>query len=219
MSTLFDATLLDLRAAHCGSFFAKIPLGPLLQWSGECSNAHDQRHGRTLLAYLPNTFNVTKSTLCCDNFGWMRLAMNNEGTPPGQMVDFSTRFADSKLFHQGMALVEETAHYLDGDGRAQSRGLSKPVALTYATESMRLTTRLMQVASWFLIQHAIADNEMPTSEAYSESRRVPLKPLAARRERPIDAGLPEQLHDLIARTNPIYARPHICPLVPAGRDA
>ncbi|NND49406.1 MAG: DUF1465 family protein, partial [Rhizobiales bacterium] len=131
--------------------------------------------------------------------------MIEDGTPPGQMVDFSTRFAGSKLFHQvfqeGMALVEETAHYLDGDGRAQSRDLSKPVALTYATESMRLTTRLMQVASWLLIQRAIADGEMPASEANSESGRVPLKPPAARRERPMDADLPEQLRDLITRTD------------------
>ena len=136
--------------------------------------------------------------------------MNNDGTPPGQMVDFSSRFAGSKLFHQvfqeGMALVEETAHYLDGDGRAQSRGLSKPVALTYATESMRLTTRLMQVASWLLIQRAIADGEMPASEAYSESGRVPLKPPAMRHERQTDDALPEKLRELMERTDRIYAR-------------
>ena len=136
--------------------------------------------------------------------------MSEDATPPGETVEFSTRFAGSKLFHQvfqeGMALVEETAHYLDGDGRAQSRGLPKPVALTYATESMRLTTRLMQIASWLLIQRAVADGEMPASEAYSESGRVPLKPPASRRDRPMEEELPEKLRELVGRADRIYAR-------------
>ena len=43
-------------------------------------------------------------------------------------------------------LVEETAAYLDGDRRQQSKALGRAAALAYATESMRLTTRLMQLA-------------------------------------------------------------------------
>ena len=55
------------------------------------------------------------------------------------------------LFREGMSLVEDTAAYLDGPGREESRNLPRATALAYATESMRLTTRLMQVASWLLI--------------------------------------------------------------------
>ena len=51
------------------------------------------------------------------------------------------------LFREGMSLVEDTAAYLDGPGREESRSLPRAAALAYATESMRLTTRLMQVAS------------------------------------------------------------------------
>jgi len=49
-----------------------------------------------------------------------------------------------------MDLVEETAAYLDGDGRTEAKTLERSVSLTYATESMRLTTRLMQLASWLV---------------------------------------------------------------------
>jgi len=136
--------------------------------------------------------------------------MTKDGAPPGKKVDFATRFASSKLFQQvfqeGMGLVEETAHYLDGDGREQSRRLSKSAALAYATESMRLTTRLMQIASWLLIQRAVADGEMPASEAHSQSGRVPLKPPVSRRERPFIEDLPLKLRDLMTRTDRIYAR-------------
>lgn len=125
-------------------------------------------------------------------------------------VDFGARFTGSELFQrvfkEGMALVEETATYLDGDGRAESRQLGKQAALAYATESMRLTTRLMQIASWLLIQRAVAEGELPAEEASSETSRVPLKPPVARRERPFLDELPETLRTLIERTDRIYAR-------------
>ena len=48
------------------------------------------------------------------------------------------------LYKEGMALIEEVASYLDGDGRDDSRLLSREASLVYATESMRLTTRPLQ---------------------------------------------------------------------------
>ena len=73
-----------------------------------------------------------------------------------------------------MTLVEEAASYLDGPGRTESRGLSRPAALAYSTESMRLTTRLMQVASWLLLQRAVNEGELTSSQAQAERVRVKL---------------------------------------------
>jgi len=78
------------------------------------------------------------------------------------------------LFREGMTLVEEAAAYLDGPGRAESRALSRAVALAYSTESMRLTTRLMQVASWLLLQRAVNEGELTSSQAQAERIRVKL---------------------------------------------
>ena len=64
------------------------------------------------------------------------------------------------LFREGMTLVEETAAYLDGEGRDESRLISRDATLSYAAESMRLTTLLMQIASWLLVQRAVAEGEM-----------------------------------------------------------
>ena len=70
-------------------------------------------------------------------------------------VNFFTKFTSSeqfeKVFREGMSLVEETANYLDGPGRLDARVLERHGAIAYATESMRLTTRLMQLASWLLL--------------------------------------------------------------------
>jgi len=93
-------------------------------------------------------------------------------------IYFIERLAASEafktLFREGMALVEESAAYLDGPGREDSRRLRRPVALAYATESMRLTTRLMQVASWLLLQRAVNEGEMTPAQAASEKHRVRL---------------------------------------------
>ncbi len=96
----------------------------------------------------------------------------------GDMIRFGDRLVGSgnfgDLFRDGMALVEETATYLDGRGREDSRGLGRPESLTYATESMRLTTRLMQIASWLLLQRAVNDGEMTREQASEEKSKVRL---------------------------------------------
>ena len=84
----------------------------------------------------------------------------------------SSAFKD--LFREGMTLVEEAAAYLDGPGRTESSALPRPAALAYSTESMRLTTRLMQVASWLLLQRAVNEGELTSSEARAERVRVKL---------------------------------------------
>lgn len=136
--------------------------------------------------------------------------MSDTSDDPISTVEFGPKFAESEMFRQtfkeGMALVEETANYLDGSGREEARGLAKTAALAYATESMRLTTRLMQIASWLLIQRAVAEGEIPAREAFSDSTRVPLKPPITRRERPDAEDLPRRLRDLIERTDRIYSR-------------
>ncbi len=69
----------------------------------------------------------------------------------GVIQDFARSELFDRTFEEGMTLVEETAAYLDGAGRHDSKILSRNAALAYASESMRLTTRLMQVASWLLV--------------------------------------------------------------------
>src|SRR5471030_2420508 len=93
-------------------------------------------------------------------------------------VSFGDRLANSQafadLFRDGMALVEETATYLDGPGRVESKKLERAGALAYATESMRLTTRLMQLASWLLLHRAVKEGEMTLTQANREKTKVKL---------------------------------------------
>jgi regulator of CtrA degradation len=103
------------------------------------------------------------------------------------------------LFKDGMGLVEETATYLDGPGRQESKRLPRAASLVYATESMRLTTRLMQLASWLLLHRAVKEGEMSLAQAQKEKTKVRLAS-AERSDPQAIALLPERLQDLIGRS-------------------
>lgn len=119
-------------------------------------------------------------------------------------------FAASQLFRRtfqdGMAMVEETAAYLDGSGREESKILPRRAALAYAGESMRLTTRLMQVASWLLVQRAINDGDMAVSEAAKDKYRLGAREICTAKRVEALELLPPKLIDLLERSEQIYER-------------
>ena len=119
-------------------------------------------------------------------------------------------FADSELFErafaEGMQLVEETAAYLDGPGRQESKQLPKAIALAYAGESMRLTTRLMQVASWLLVQRSVADGDVSVDEAAKDKYRLSAREVCKGRKPEAEEMLPARLVELLASSAQLYDR-------------
>lgn len=119
--------------------------------------------------------------------------------------DFAASELFDRTFQEGMELVEETASYLDGAGRQDSKMLSRSAALAYAGESMRLTTRLMQVASWLLVQRAVREGDMNPSEACHERYRMAEPAPDESREAAADE-LPGGLLTLLERSARLYER-------------
>jgi len=111
-------------------------------------------------------------------------------------------FSDSfkPLYADGMSLVEQTAEYLDGEGRAEAKVLPRHAATLYAAESMRLTTRLMQVASWLLLQRAANSGEMTRDQVASEKAKVKLDTVSARDEADAWQDLPQAFRELVDRS-------------------
>lgn len=116
----------------------------------------------------------------------------------------SEKFRD--LFSYGMNLVEETASFLDTDGRAAAKSLSKAGTAVYGAESMRLTTRLMQLASWLLLQRAVAEGEMTVEQAISEKKNVKLSQLNSHVGGSGWDELPEVFIDLVQRSIALQRR-------------
>jgi regulator of CtrA degradation len=125
-------------------------------------------------------------------------------------IHFGRTFVQSEafkaLFQEGMELVEDTAAYLDGEGRDDSKLLTRHGTLTYASESMRLTTRLMQIASWLLVQRAVVEGEITADQAQAEKTRVRLG------SQELVTGLldfevlPDRLKELIGLSVRLHAR-------------
>jgi len=123
---------------------------------------------------------------------------------PGATVSLAERrvFSSSfkPLYSEGMALVERAAEYLDGEGRAEARKLSRLAATLYAAESMRLTTRLMQIASWLLLQRAANAGEMTRDQVASEKTKVRLDTASAQEDTAGWSEMPAAFRDIVAHS-------------------
>jgi regulator of CtrA degradation len=130
--------------------------------------------------------------------------------PSGPTEPFTGGKLFDTVFTRGMALVDETASYLVGPGRDQAKTLSREASLIYSAWSMELTTRLMQAASWLVMQKAVRDGEMRREDANSYKYRI------RRDDPPLDAvaqqgkGLPPRFLELVGRTEALYEQ--ICRL-------
>jgi regulator of CtrA degradation len=128
----------------------------------------------------------------------------------GETVSFGDHFQASeqfdRVFSEGMALVERSAAYLDGEGRRESKGLPSQVTVLYATESMRLTTRLLELASWLLIRRALKEGEITREEADAKRARVKLQTLGRPAHTKGFSDLPKGLRDLIDASFQLHDR-------------
>jgi regulator of CtrA degradation len=125
-------------------------------------------------------------------------------------ISFAERFASSaqldQVFREGMQLVDATAAYLEVQGRTEAKALSPAAALVYATESMRLTTRLLELASWLVIRRALKSGEIGPEEARVKRRRLRLVSIG----RPAHVKgfdvLPDRLKELITASFALHDR-------------
>ena len=122
------------------------------------------------------------------------------------LQSFAASALFERTFDEGMSLVEETARYLDGRGRDESKSLSRKSALIYAGESMRVTTRLMQAASWLLIQRAVQEGDMTADDASSDRYRLGAREICFGKREEGVTDLPTKLRELLERSESLYKR-------------
>jgi regulator of CtrA degradation len=134
--------------------------------------------------------------------------------PNGQTRDNTIRLAEhftrshkfKSLFADGMGLVEESANFLDGPGREAAKKLPRTASVLYASESMRLTTRLMQLASWLLLHRAVGEGEMTRSQVIEEKKKVKLDQLASQIASPGWDEVPTEFRELVRRSLNLHKR-------------
>ena len=140
------------------------------------------------------------------DLGGLPVVMGDEAWRAEVVLDFARSELFDRTFREGMELVEETAAYLDGPGRQESKLLSRQAALGYASQSMLLTTRLMQVASWLLVQRAVREGDMAPHLACDARYRLAREPLGPEPDAEAMALLPPGLGMLLQRSERLYER-------------
>lgn len=111
-----------------------------------------------------------------------------------------------KSYDEAMELVHAVAAYLDGEGKTARDGLDEALRPVFTSESLRLTTRLMQVVAWLMVHRAVAAGELTPDEALTPARRLSgrdicLAPPLAGAER-----LPPQLKAHLDQSRQLYER-------------
>lgn len=137
------------------------------------------------------------------NAGGKVLSKGRDGSN-GVTVSFAEVYEASgqfeAIFKEGMGLVERTASYLDGAGRKEAKALSPQLSVSYATESMRLTTRLLELASWLLVRRGLKDGDITEAEARAKRQRMKLEGIGRPSHVRHFDELPEKLRDLITQS-------------------
>lgn len=123
---------------------------------------------------------------------------------PAALEPFTGGKLFDTVFTRGMALVEETAAYLDGPGREQSKILPREASLTYSAWSMELTTRLMQAASWLVMQKAVRDGDMRREDASARKYRIRRDEPALDPSQQEGRGLPPRFLELVGRAEALF---------------
>jgi regulator of CtrA degradation len=127
--------------------------------------------------------------------------MDDSSTPQPE-VRITSRLIDS-LYTEAMLLADEARSYFDDAGR-EDRDLLDPFArVSFACESLKVTTRIMHIVAWLLTQRAIESGEIPGSGGRRSERRLGH---AQESDPEVVANFPPVARHLIESTSELYAR-------------
>jgi regulator of CtrA degradation len=109
------------------------------------------------------------------------------------------------LYIEAMLLADEARSYFDSAGREDRDSLDPFARVGFSCESLKVTTRLMQVIAWLLTQRAVEAGELTRAMAMSTSRRLGEGPET---DEALLPRLPDQARTLIEASRDLFERIH-----------
>ena len=106
----------------------------------------------------------------------------DDSSPVQPEVRITPRLVDS-LYTEAMLLADEARSYFDDAGREDRVALEPFVRVTFACESLKVTTRIMHIVAWLLTQRAVETGEI---QGHVD---LPASTLSHHLKRLTDAGL------------------------------
>lgn len=115
-----------------------------------------------------------------------------------------SRFLE-KTYQEAMELTQQVASYLEGENKHHQDSILNPeTEVYYASESMRVSTCLMQVMSWFLVQKGVAAGEINKEQAKSFKFRLGAGSVCLAKVDTSKGKLPEQFVIFLNKSQDLY---------------
>ena len=128
--------------------------------------------------------------------------MDDSSDNPQAEVRITSRVIDA-LYTEAMLLADEARHYFDEAGRDDRNLLEPFVRVSFACESLKVTTRIIHLVAWLLTQRAIETGEIPGPEGRRPERRLGH---AAESDPEVISIMPPEARRLIEASSDLYAR-------------
>lgn len=112
----------------------------------------------------------------------------------------------SSTFDEALALTREARAYLAGPGQEAVPKLSPEQSFGYATESLRMTTRLTEAMSWLFFQRAVQAGEITAEEAQDQDCHLQHAEVCLPETATDISDLPDGLISLLVRSEHLYRR-------------
>ena len=126
---------------------------------------------------------------------------------PGWLVTNVVTFdLFDRLFDETIDLIEQTVDYLEASGKSDRASLPGSLLIPYTTETMRLSTQLMQSMAWLMVQKAVRMGELDLSEAGTPKHRLGARRVCEDPGPDLARLLPERFVVLAERGRGLYAR-------------
>jgi regulator of CtrA degradation len=107
------------------------------------------------------------------------------------------------LYVDAMVLADEARSYFDEGGRLERESLTPMTRVSFSCESLKVTTRLMHVIAWLLIQRAVHAEELTLAQALEPARRLGEAPMT---DDAVVAELPMQARAMIEASIDLHRR-------------
>lgn len=115
-----------------------------------------------------------------------------------------SRFLE-KSYQEAMELTQEVASYLEAENeQPRDYSLAGSEDIYYASESMRISSCLMQVMSWFLVQKGVAAGEITKEQAKALKFRLGARDICLAKIDTSKGHLPKQFVKFLKKSRNLY---------------
>ena len=128
--------------------------------------------------------------------------MDDSHEVPDPEARITPRLIDS-FYTEAMLLADEARSYFDDAGREERDGLDPFVRVSFACESLKVTTRIMHIVAWLLTQKAVETGEIHGADGRRPERRLGK---ANDSDPAVVDQLPESARRLVSASTDLYAR-------------